>query len=97
MYELPEDPSCIVVSVSGGVDSDASALWARQRWPDHPIILWHSLLAGMDWDETEEHLDLLCESLGNSKRVTVQGVSNWFLVKLPLPDSPRPAYVAFMT
>jgi hypothetical protein len=74
MYELPEDPSCIVVSVSGGVDSDASAIWARQRWPQHPIILWHSLLAGMDWEETEEHLDLLCERLGNSKRITVQAV-----------------------
>jgi hypothetical protein len=37
--DLMVNPTSIVGSVSDGLDSDACALWARQSWPDHPLIL----------------------------------------------------------
>ena len=61
----PDDPSTIIVSVSGGLDSDYAALWARRRWPNHPLILWHAHLAEMDWPDTPAHLDMLAAALGN--------------------------------
>lgn len=71
---VPEQPSAIIASVSGGLDSAAVALWARQRWPNAPIILWHAELAGMDWPQTDAVLGDLAARLGNCQRVTVQGV-----------------------
>ncbi len=70
----PETPSAIVVSVSGGLDSDYAALWARQRWPNAPIILWHAYLVLMDWDETLDHLRLLATALGNCHLLVCQAV-----------------------
>lgn len=69
-----ENPTAIVVSVSGGLDSDLAALRMREAYPDRRIILWHALLAGMDWPETQSHLDQLAEHIGNTDRVTVQAV-----------------------
>lgn len=70
----PADPTAIVVSVSGGLDSDYAAVWARRRWPDHPLILWHAHLAAMDWPDTPAHLDMLATTLGNCRLVICQGV-----------------------
>jgi len=71
---LPDRPSSVVVSTSGGLDSAAAALWARWRWPDTPLIVWHAYLANMDWPQTDEAIDQLTERLGNARRVTVQAV-----------------------
>jgi hypothetical protein len=70
----PDDPSAIVVSVSGGLDSDYAALWARRRWPTKPLILWHAHLEGMDWPETQSHLEQLALVLGNCRIVICQAV-----------------------
>lgn len=70
----PETPSAIVVSVSGGLDSDYAAVWARRRWPDQPIILWHAYLPLMDWDETIDHLQTLAAALGDCRLVICQAV-----------------------
>jgi hypothetical protein len=70
----PETPSAVIVSVSGGLDSDYAALWARQRWPNATIILWHAYLALMDWDETLDHLRMLASTLGNCRLVVCQAV-----------------------
>ena len=71
---LPDDPTAIVVSVSGGLDSVAAALWARTRWPDRPLILWHAHLAEMDWQHTDDQLRGLAEHLGNCRMISVQAV-----------------------
>lgn len=71
---LPDDPTAIVVSVSGGLDSVACAIWARQRWPDRALILWHAHLAAMDWPHTDAHLTDLAARLGNCRLVSVQAV-----------------------
>lgn len=68
------DPTAIVASVSGGLDSDQTALALRQAYPENRIILWHARLDKMDWPETEDHLDRLAEVIGNAERVTVQAV-----------------------
>ncbi|HJZ50132.1 MAG TPA: hypothetical protein VKE41_23330, partial [Roseiflexaceae bacterium] len=70
----PEDPSAIVVSVSGGLDSDYAALWARHRWPTHPMILWHAHLEQMDWPDTPAHLEQLDAALGNCRLSICQAV-----------------------
>jgi hypothetical protein len=70
----PETPSAIVVSVSGGLDSDYAALWAQRRWPSAPIILWHAYLSLMDWDETLDHLRMLATALGTCRLVVCQAV-----------------------
>lgn len=49
---LPEQPSTVICSLSGGNDGFAAALLARARWPDARCIVWHAHLAGMDWRET---------------------------------------------
>src|SRR5262245_16579518 len=69
-----DDPTAIVVSVSGGIDSSAAAIWARRRWPDRPIVLWHAYLAEMDWPQTDEQIGGLAAALGNCHRVSVQAV-----------------------
>lgn len=68
------DPTSIVVSVSGGLDSDRTALLMREQFPAHRLILWHAHLDRMDWPETASHLDRLAAFLGNTERVTVQPV-----------------------
>jgi len=70
----PDDPSTIIVSVSGGLDSDYAALWARRRWPTHPLILWHAHLEAMDWPDTPAHLDMLAAALGNCHLIICQAV-----------------------
>jgi hypothetical protein len=70
----PDDPSTIIVSVSGGLDSDYAALWARRRWPKHPLILWHAHLEAMDWPDTPAHLDMLAAALGNCHLIICQAV-----------------------
>lgn len=70
----PDNPTTVVVSVSGGLDSDYAALWARRRWPKTRLILWHAHLAGMDWDETPQHLRMLAIALGNCRLVIAQAV-----------------------
>lgn len=70
----PDDPTAIVVSVSGGLDSDYVALWARLRWPDKQIILWHAHMQGMDWPDTQAHLEQLACVLGNCRVVIVQAL-----------------------
>jgi len=70
----PDEPSALIVSVSGGLDSDYAALWTRQRWPESPIILWHAYLALMDWDETLDHLRMLSTALGNCRLLICQAV-----------------------
>jgi hypothetical protein len=67
-------PTAIWASVSGGIDSDAAALWARQRWPTVPIVLWHAHLDQLDWPQTSDHLDTLAAALGNATRMTRQAV-----------------------
>jgi hypothetical protein len=69
-----DNPSAVVVSVSGGLDSDYAALWARQRWPNARLILWHAYLVLMDWDETLDHLQMLATTLGNCRIVVCQAV-----------------------
>jgi len=71
---LPDDPTAIVVSVSGGLDSAACALWARTRWPDRPLILWHAHLAEMDWQHTDDQLRGMAEMLGNCHLISVQAI-----------------------
>ena len=70
---LGEPPSVIIGSSSGGNDSNAAVLWARWRWPDVPIIIWHALLDEMDWEQTPAALDALANRVGG-RRVTVQAV-----------------------
>ena len=69
-----DNPSAVVVSVSGGLDSDYAALWARRKWPNKQIILWHAYLVQMDWDETLDHLRMLATALGNCHLVVCQAV-----------------------
>lgn len=68
---LPEHPSVIIGSSSGGNDSNAAILYARWRWPDVPIIIWHALIDEMDWEETPAALDALAQRVGG-RRITVQ-------------------------
>lgn len=68
---LPEHPSVIIGSSSGGNDSNAAILYARWRWPDVPIIIWHALIDEMDWEETPTALDALAQRVGG-RRITVQ-------------------------
>ena len=70
---LPARPSIIVGSSSGGNDSHAAVLYARWRWPETPIIIWHALLDEMDWEQTPAALDALADRVGG-RRVTVQAV-----------------------
>ncbi|GAB4444866.1 MAG: hypothetical protein OHK0015_46620 [Chloroflexi bacterium OHK40] len=70
---LPARPSIIVGSSSGGNDSHAAVLYARWRWPEAPIIIWHALLDEMDWEQTPAALDALANRVGG-RRVTVQAV-----------------------
>jgi hypothetical protein len=70
----PAEPSAVIVSVSGGLDSDYAALWARHMWPNARIILWHAFLVLMDWDETLDHLRMLAATLGNCHLVICQAV-----------------------
>ena len=73
--KLPNfEPTSLIVSVSGGLDSDATAIAVRNRWPKAKIVLWHAYLAEMDWPQTDPHLDALATSLGNCERVTCQAV-----------------------
>lgn len=83
----PAEPSAIICSVSGGVDSDACAVWARLRWPNARIILFHAHLAEMDWPQTPAHLDALAATLGNCERVTLQAV--YELTGEPTPSGYR--------
>jgi hypothetical protein len=69
-----DDPTAIIVSVSGGLDSSAAAIWARRRWPDRPMILWHAYLADMDWPQTDAQIGGLAATLGNCHQVSVQAV-----------------------
>src|SRR5512134_2926678 len=69
-----DDPTAIVISVSGGLDSSAAAIWARQRWPDRLLILWHAYLADMDWPQTDAQIGGLAAALGNCRRISVQAV-----------------------
>ncbi len=71
---LPNEPTVIVVSVSGGLDSAACALWARTRWPEQPLILWHAHLAEMDWPHTDAQLRDMAASLGNCRLISVQAI-----------------------
>lgn len=68
---LPEQPSVIIGSSSGGNDSNAAVLYARWRWPDVPLIIWHAHLDEMDWEQTPAHLDALAARVG-ARRATVQ-------------------------
>lgn len=70
---LPVRPSVIIGSSSGGNDSSAAVLWARWRWPETPIIVWHALLDEMDWEQTPAALHALANRVGG-RRVTVQAV-----------------------
>jgi hypothetical protein len=70
----PDDPTTIIVSVSGGLDSDYAALWARRRWPKQQIFLWHAQLEQMDWPDTLAHLELLAAALGDCRLVICQAV-----------------------
>ena len=70
---LGEPPSVIIGSSSGGNDSHAAVLWARWRWPDVPMIIWHAQLDEMDWEQTPAALDALADCVGG-QRVTVQAV-----------------------
>ena len=70
----PDDPTAVIVSISGGLDSDYAALWARQRWPNAIIILWHALLVLMGWDETIDHLRMLAATLSNCHIIICQAV-----------------------
>jgi hypothetical protein len=72
--ELPDNPTAIIVSVSGGLDSVACALWARKRWPDRRLILWHAHLEAMDWPQTDAHLVELADTIGNCELISVQAV-----------------------
>ena len=78
---LPHRPSCVVVSASGGNDSAAAGLWAREQWPDVPFILWHAYLPE-DWPETPDYLDILAIYL-RAQRVTVQAVYELTGAKTP--------------
>lgn len=70
---LPVRPSVIIGSSSGGNDSAAVVLYARWRWPNAPIIIWHVLLDEMDWEQTPTQLDALAHRV-DGRRVTVQAI-----------------------
>lgn len=72
--ELYTDPTALIVSCSGGLDSDYVALWVRKTWPNHPIILLHFVVPGMDWDTTSAHLEAIAAIIGNCTIVTLQAV-----------------------
>ena len=69
----PDEPSAVVVSISGGNDSVATAVWARQRWPASHIVLWHAFLTA-DWPQTDALIDDVAVCIGNASRVTLQAV-----------------------
>lgn len=68
------EPTAIWVSVSGGLDSAAAALWARRRWPTAALTLVHMLLADMEWPEIDDQLDVLAATLGNATVVRRQAI-----------------------
>lgn len=61
------EPTSIWVSVSGGLDSAAAAVWTRQRWPTAPIVLLYFVLADMSWDDISDQLEVLAATLGNAQ------------------------------
>lgn len=60
--------------MSDGLDSDYAAQWARQRWPRHPLILYHAHLEQMDWPDTPAHLEMRAAALGSRRLVICQAV-----------------------
>ena len=69
----PDAPSAVVVSISGGNDSVATAVWARRRWPASRIVLWHAFLTA-DWPQTDDVINDVAACIGNARRVTLQAV-----------------------
>lgn len=72
--ELYVDPTALIVSVSGGLDSDGTALWVRQMWPHHHIILLYMIVPEMDWSTTPAHLQELMDTIGNCTLYKLQAV-----------------------
>lgn len=71
---VPEHPSAIVMLVSGGIDSIATALWARQQYPNAHIYIFHNHLEGMDWPQTDTVITALADHIGNCSVIAVQAV-----------------------
>lgn len=69
-----DQPTSIIVLVSGGIDSSAAAIWARRRWPERPLILWHAHLPKMTYPQDDEQITGLANALGNCRRVSVQTI-----------------------
>lgn len=72
--ELYADPTALIVSCSGGLDSDYVALWVRRMWPNYHMILLHFIVPGMDWSTTANHLQTVAGIIGNCTIVTLQAV-----------------------
>ena len=71
---LPDKPSTVVVFVSGGIDSAATALWARRQYPNAPITVFHNFLEGMDWPHTDATIMRLAEHINAERVVYAQAV-----------------------
>ena len=71
---LPDQPSAVVVLVSGGIDSAATALWARRQYPNAPITVFHNFLAGMDWPHTDSTIMHLAEHINAQHVIYAQAV-----------------------
>lgn len=54
--------TAIVVSLSGGKDSVACLIWARQDYPDMPILCHHQAMPE-DWAETIPYCRQVCRQL----------------------------------
>lgn len=67
-------PTSIVCAVSSGVDSFATAITARQMWPDALIYLKHEHLPEMQWSFVDRELMHLARTIGNAQVVTTQVV-----------------------
>ncbi len=68
------DPTALVVSASGGLDSDATALWVRKTWPEHRIIMLYFGLPCADWATTPAHLEEFADTIGNCTIYNLQAV-----------------------
>ena len=101
----PRTPTAVVVLISGGIDSVASAIWARKQWPDIPITLLHNYLT-LDWPQTPKVIEETQAAIGNATCVTIQavyrltgdptptGANGTTLVRLHNVDADGPAVAA---
>lgn len=75
--ELPRQPSLVVVSISGGKDSIAALLKAREVFGPDRLVAQHQIILE-DWNATPAYCQAVCDALG-IPLYTAQGQYHSFL------------------